>query len=302
MKLIEPGYKIIKQEDNSLVGIKKFIERCARVSYKSEDKITDDSYEKFVDMLIKRGHYRPLEFGTVYLNFNELDQTELFQRFLYKEAEAKYSSNQWSRWNDGFCTTNYRVIIENGWEKDLEYIDKFPGTDYSHRYTVHFVIDRGVMDEFRTHIGLSHIAESTRFCSYDKDKFDNQVSFIIPEYATDLVNWTLDGELNYDVMLKLDEMGRPITKLMPLADELMAGLMWAEQTYLRMIKKGATPQQARSVLPLQTKSELISCGYWREWDNFFKLRTDKSAHPEARRITVPLEKELHQLMIDIEIV
>ena len=240
MKLIEPGYEILKQEDNSLKGIKKFIERCARVSYKSEDKITDDSYEKFVDMLIKRGHYRPLEFGTVYLNFNESGA--------YADAESRYSSNHWSRWNDGYCTTNYRVIIENGWEKDLDYIDEHPGTDYSHRYTVHFVIDRGVMDEFRTHIGLSHIAESTRFCSYDKDKFNNQVTFIIPEYAMDLVNWTLENELNYDVMSKLDEMGRPVTKLMPLADELMAGLLWAEQVYLRMIKKGASPQQARSVL------------------------------------------------------
>lgn len=293
MKLIEPGYEILKQEDNSLKGIKKFIERCARVSYKSEDKITDDSYEKFVDMLIKRGHYRPLEFGTVYLNFNESGA--------YADAESRYLSNHWSRWNDGYCTTNYRVIIENGWEKDLDYIDEHPGTDYSHRYTVHFVIDRGVMGEFRTHIGLSHIAESTRFCSYDKDKFNNQVTFIIPEYAMDLVNWTLENELNYDVMSKLDEMGRPVTKLMPLADELMAGLLWAEQVYLRMIKKGASPQQARSVLPLQVKSELISCGYWRDWNNFFKLRTDKSAHPEARRIAAPLEKELHMLMIDVEI-
>ena len=61
MKFINQSYEWITQTDFSMNGIKKFIERCARVSYKSEDKITDDSYEKFVDMLVKRGHYNPLE-------------------------------------------------------------------------------------------------------------------------------------------------------------------------------------------------------------------------------------------------
>lgn len=68
MKLIKQSFEFINQTDFSLVGIKKHIERCARVSYKSEDKITDISYEKFVNMLESRGHDRPLEFGTVYLS------------------------------------------------------------------------------------------------------------------------------------------------------------------------------------------------------------------------------------------
>ena len=67
MKLIKQSFEFINQTDFSLVGIKKHIERCARVSYKSEDKITDSSYEKFVNMLEARGHDRPLEFGTVHL-------------------------------------------------------------------------------------------------------------------------------------------------------------------------------------------------------------------------------------------
>ena len=51
MKLIEQSFEIINQTDFSLVGIRKHIERCARVSYRSEDKITDTSYDKFVDMI-----------------------------------------------------------------------------------------------------------------------------------------------------------------------------------------------------------------------------------------------------------
>ena len=67
MNLLKPSYTIEDQKEFDLVGIEKFIEKCARVCYKSESKITDDSHVKFVNNLIKRGHMRPLEFGTVYL-------------------------------------------------------------------------------------------------------------------------------------------------------------------------------------------------------------------------------------------
>ena len=70
MKVVEPSVEILKQEDFSIKGIKKFIEQCARLSYKSEDKITEDSYEKFVQMLIDKDHARPLEFGTVHLKMD----------------------------------------------------------------------------------------------------------------------------------------------------------------------------------------------------------------------------------------
>ena len=67
MNLLKPSYTIEDQKEFDLVGIEKFIEKCARVCYKSESKITDDSHVKFVNNLIKREHMRPLEFGTVYL-------------------------------------------------------------------------------------------------------------------------------------------------------------------------------------------------------------------------------------------
>ena len=79
MKLIKQSFEILEQKDFSLIGIKKFIERCGRVCYKSEDRITDDSYEKFVNMLVKRDHARPLEFGTVHL---KISSGMLFEGFL----------------------------------------------------------------------------------------------------------------------------------------------------------------------------------------------------------------------------
>lgn len=270
MKLIKQSFEFINQTDFSLVGIKKHIERCARVSYKSEDKITDTSYEKFVNMLESRGHDRPLEFGTVYLSRTSQKEDNM-------EWLNKYAYNPWSKFSFGngstringelrntvYVTTNYRVIKEHHWEDDLQYLCK--PTEYHHkRYTVHMILDRGVMDEFRTHVGLSHLAESTRYCNYSKDKFGNELTFIQP-------CWDIRGSNYIDF------------------------LQHAEWGYFRMLKNGWTPQQARSILPLGIKSELISCGFEDAWENFFKRRDAPDAHPMAQEIAKPMHEEFFKL-------
>lgn len=271
MKLIKQSFEFINQTDFSLVGIKKHIERCARVSYKSENKITDTSYEKFVNMLESRGHDRPLEFGTVYLTLRGDDTDALRNIFIYAEnpwtkirkqvIRAKYDPN--IRVVLNYVTTNYRVIVENHLEEDLKYLCE--PTEYHYkRYTVHMILDRGVMDEFRTHVGLSHLAESTRYCNYSKDKFGNELTFIQP-------CWDIRGSNYIDF------------------------LQYAEWGYFKMLKNGWTPQQARSVLPLGIKSELISCGFKDAWENFFKRRDAPDAHPMAQEIANPMHKEFFKL-------
>lgn len=271
MKLIKQSFEFINQTDFSLVGIKKHIERCARVSYKSENKITDTSYEKFVNMLESRGHDRPLEFGTVYLTLRGDDTDALRNIFIYAEnpwtkirkqvIKAEYDLN--IRVVLNYVTTNYRVIVENHLEEDLKYLCE--PTEYHYkRYTVHMILDRGVMDEFRTHVGLSHLAESTRYCNYSKDKFGNELTFIQP-------CWDIRGSNYIDF------------------------LQHAEWGYFRMLKNGWTPQQARSVLPLGIKSELISCGFKDAWENFFKRRDAPDAHPMAQEIANPMHKEFFKL-------
>ena len=271
MKLIKQSFEFINQTDFSLVGIKKHIERCARVSYKSEDKITDTSYEKFVNMLESRGHDRPLEFGTVYLTLRGDDTDALRNIFIYAEnpwtkirkqvIKVEYDPN--IRVVLNYVTTNYRVIVENHLEEDLKYLCE--PTEYHYkRYTVHMILDRGVMDEFRTHVGLSHLAESTRYCNYSKDKFGNELTFIQP-------CWDIRGSNYIDF------------------------LQHAEWGYFRMLKNGWTPQQARSVLPLGIKSELISCGFKDAWENFFKRRDAPDAHPMAQEIANPMHKEFFKL-------
>lgn len=271
MKLIKQSFEFINQTDFSLVGIKKHIERCARVSYKSENKITDTSYEKFVNMLESRGHDRPLEFGTVYLTLRGDDTDALRNIFIYAEnpwtkirkqvIKAEYDPN--IRVVLNYVTTNYRVIVENHLEEDLKYLCE--PTEYHYkRYTAHMILDRGVMDEFRTHVGLSHLAESTRYCNYSKDKFGNELTFIQP-------CWDIRGTNYIDF------------------------LQHAEYGYFRMLKNGWTPQQARSVLPLGIKSELISCGFKDAWENFFKRRDAPDAHPMAQEIANPMHKEFFKL-------
>lgn len=289
MKLIKQSFEFINQTDFSLVGIKKHIERCARVSYKSEDKITDTSYEKFVNMLESRGHDRPLEFGTVYLSRTSQKEDNM-------EWLDKYAYNPWSKFSFGngstringelrntvYVTTNYRVIKEHHWEDDLQYLCE--PTEYHHkRYTVHMILDRGVMDEFRTHVGLSHLAESTRYVNYSKKKFGSELTFIKP-------CWLDDEKLKlygpYHIVIR-DKSPESI---------FIANLNNVERDYLDLIKLGWTPQQARSVLPLSIKSELISCGFKDSWENFFYRRDAPDAHPMAQEIAKPMHQKFIELI------
>ena len=68
----------------------------------------------------------------------------------------------------------------------------------------------------------------------------------------------------------------------------------AESAYLDLLNSGATPQEARSVLPNSTKTEITITANYREWRNFFKLRTEKAAHPQMREVTIPLLSELNE--------
>ena len=280
MKLIKQSFEILEQKDFSLIGIKKFIERCGRVCYKSEDRITDDSYEKFVNMLEKRDHARPLEFGTVHL---KISSGMLFEKFLQDLVDCKLYNPTWIKYKKlpeyTYITTNYRHYLQiiKKCPYIAEYFTEQDNCYYPSRYTVHMVLSRGVMDEFRTHVSLSHLAESTRYCNYSKDKFDNQVTFIIPNWCNSLKEGSEQNyppfEINEDEIIFMD------------------ALQNAQNSYLSLLKLGWTPQQARDVLPLSVKSELISCGFKDAWKNFFYRRCAKDAHPMAREIAIPLKEE-----------
>lgn len=291
MKLIKQSFEFINQTDFSLVGAKKHIERCARVSYKSEDKITDTSYEKFVNMLESKGHDRPLEFGTVHIKMSNA-QFECLQTLLmdkvYNDYWIKYNIIDTEDEDNCYITTNYRYYLELcKYDKGVpEYLDPSDNPFYPRRYTVHMILDRGVMDEFRTHVGLSHLAESTRYCNYSKDKFGREVTFIKPCW--------LDIPLGDYGISSLP--GDNILGLSGATMVFIDSLLDAEDYYLTLLGEGWTPQQARSVLPLGVKSELISCGFKDAWENFFKRRDAPDAHPMAQEIAKPMHEKFNELI------
>lgn len=193
MKIIEPSVELITPVDGKT--ILKRLEHCGRVCYKSEDKITDGSAEKFVAGIIKRGHEAVLEHCSI---------------------------------------------------------------------TVKFICDRGVTHEIVRHRMASYCQESQRYVSYAKEKFGGEATFINPLF------WE---EGSQDWM------------------EWKASCHMAEMTYLSMINRGVPPQEARTVLPNSTKTELVMTANIREWRHFLKLRTDKAAHPQMRQVALMLLHE-----------
>lgn len=304
MKLIKQSFEILEQKDFTLKGIKQFIERCGRVCYKSEDRITDTSYEKFVGMLESRDHSRPLEFGTVHLKmpygiFNYIAGLCISRGFwnsYWIKHNIDFNPHKDFSNKDVYITTNYRYYkalrtLNSLCHIDVEkFLDENDNSLYPKRYTVHMILSRGVMDEFRTHVGLSHLAESTRYCNYSKDKFDNELTFILPTW----LKWregriiTCEDNVDHDrYVAEVDDDGT--------LRDFLSSMLHAEKRYLSLIDKGWKPQQAREVLPLSVKSELISCGFADAWSNFFYRRCANDAHPMAREIAVPLQEKFKKL-------
>ena len=159
MKLIKPQYQIITQE-SGLEGLYKQIELCGRVAYKSEDKITKDSYKEFVDRMIKLNHGAVLEHGTVYLYCKATENSNPLNKYFHN----KYSKAIWIErggYADVCITTNLRLLIENNWLNDLQYLCE-PTEYHEKRACVRFICDRGVSHEFVRHRTFSFLMESTR--------------------------------------------------------------------------------------------------------------------------------------------
>lgn len=196
MKIIEPYFEIMDELDGRKMLQK--IEKIGRVCYKSEDLITEDSAEKFVGNILKRGH---------------------------------------------------ESVIEH------------------EKISVKMVCDRGVTHEIVRHRVASYSQESTRYCNYQKDKFGNELTFIKPVF------WSEDSE-EYAVWKNM--------------------MQQCEDQYMKLIDLGASPQEARSILPNSLKTELVVTMNLREWRHFFRLRTAGAAHPQMREIACMVLEEFRR--------
>lgn len=165
--------------------------------------------------------------------------------------------------SEGSAARFVGVLIKNGHEAMIEH--------YS--ITVKVICDRGVTHEIVRHRMAAYAQESTRYCNYSKEKFSNQITFIEPCFWD--VN-TEDGKKKYEIWQSVME--------------------FTEKKYMELIESGATPQEARSILPNSLKTELVMTMNLREWRHFFKLRCASEAHPQMREIALMLLKKFKELI------
>ena len=284
MRLIKPSFEIWDQQEG-LEGVYKQIERSGRVCYKSEDKITETSAKEFVERMIKSGHGAMLEHGTVYLKYDIIEHgsMNLPNKYYFNEYSVVTINNEplhgyeipeykekFNGHTYAYITTNYRVLVENGWLDDLKYICE-PTEYHEKRTTVRFICDRGVSHELVRHRVFSFAQESTRYCNYSKDKFGKELTFIKPSW------WK---EEDNEVATLYIQPWRNI-----------------ENCYLTLIENGIKPQDARAILPNALKTEVVMTGFESDWDHFFELRCVKAAHPDMQKLANELKEQFHEKQI-----
>lgn len=294
MKLIESSVQIIEEKDPY-----KMIELAGRTCYKSEDKITENSAKEFVDRMIKLGHGAMLEHGTIYLKIDKTEDGHLPPARLYwSDGNHKKYTRVRKHGNSIYVTTNLRVIVENNRLDDLQYQVE-PTEHHEKRITAKFICDRGVSHEFVRHRVFSFAQESTRYCDYSKDKFGNDITYIIPSWL-DLPegkysNWDNDWCDVSELKLLYPE----VDNLSDPANCFLQSIKNAEYYYFMLINRGWKPQQARQVLPNATKTELVMTGFESDWEHFFELRCSGAAHPDARKLADELKSLMNVKNIEL---
>lgn len=286
MRLIRSSFEVLPQAEG-LEGMYKQIEIGARNCYKSEDKITDGSAEKMVEFLKNRGHYSPLEHGTVYLSIPfKYDSAPHTADHAYEYITNKYSKVNVAD-NTLYITTNFRVLVENDWLDDLKYLCE-PTEYHEKRISVMITCPIGISREFNRHRTFSISEQSTRYCNYSKDKFNGEVTYVIPQWASNITPESVNGWDN-----KQSDMPE-----CTLSEKVFLSILANDEAvYLQLIEQGKKPQEARDTLPLATATTVMYTGFVSDWKHFFELRTSAGAHPDARAIAIPLMEEFETLKL-----
>ena len=269
MKLIESKAEYIPQEEG-LEGIYKAIELAGRTAYHSQDKITPDSAKDFVDRMIKSKHGAALEHGTVYLAIPITTNHAGF-------SENHYRDNPYSKFNksqrlcmkdeygdkcDCWCiTTNLRVLQENNWLDDLQYLCS-PTEFHEKRYTMRFTCSRAIAQELTRHRVFSFLMESQRYINYSKKRHGSAITFIIPSWIDRNREPNTEAEIAW-----LDAMENAEKIYFNMVLGFMHKGITAEPS-----KEVLSPQQARDILPNATKTELIMTGFSSDWKHVLDLR------------------------------
>ena len=313
MELIRPTAEIWEQ-GNTLEDIWKHIARCTRVCYQNTSKNDCETDEEFVKRVILRPdsstgelnfdkiHGAMLEHGTIYLEiycYNGCEDDNYYKIINYRENKYSIVNNIFyngeSIAKNFAITTNLRVLYENNWLDDLKYICA-PTEHHAKRVTVSFTTNIGVTREFNRHRVNSIAEESTRYCNYHLDKFKNSITFVLPSWID--INETeiqacrtaaVESDMYADMRVNME-----LSDNWNTIDWYLYALSTSALAYKNLIRLGWKPQQAREVLPLATKSQLIHTAFIDDWKHFFALRADGVSgppHPNAKLVAEPLKQE-----------
>ena len=318
MKIIEQSHTWIKEPDPI-----KLIELCGRTCYKSEDKITEDSANKFVKMLIKSGHMSVLEHGQAAFEvesymFDHIGRTPHSQFIRRSQVRGRtIISANFRAWEEFFEA--YYSIYENKALHPIQALNqdlcsRYPGvfiqfwygnpTDsYFQRITedkmtsgeklIHatrtcrFITNRGVTHELVRHRPWAYSQESTRYV-----KYGGEMEFILPV-------WGSKNMLNTWKYCRDIEDSRDAGVILFAEQHLLKNQLHSELAYQALLQEGWKPEQAREVLPNSLKTEIVCTAPLSEWKHMLKLRTSKAAHPQMRALMKPVLSNLKEELPDL---
>lgn len=303
MKIIDQSYEIIKKVGEDIAP-SKMIELAGRTCYKSEDKITEDSADKFCKMLIDRGHEAMIEHANIIVSVDRYTYEDIYKskntQYLHFSDKKRFLISGNARvWRDFFKATalsenmyfdsiigamkNYAsvlfndIIYFNETFSECDYINIVPENELDKNeikihgtMSVRFITDRGISHEIVRHRPASYAQESTRYVNY-KDK---NMEFILPVFSWSKRRSEENKSASY------------------IRNAFINCCTEAEDSYGVMIRSGASPQEARTVLPNCLKTEIVVTANVVEWKHIFDLRTAKAAHPQIRELMKPLCNEV----------
>ena len=305
MKIIEPSVELMRTGlEKEFITPEQFIEKVGRTCYKSEDKITDESAEKFVRGLIKRGHEAMIEHWSVIFKVNPFWYTQIVDD--YEMLTNTFGLRHFLRFtNHEYSTGEVRCIVSGNMRAWRDFvkagIDDFGFVpQYLHgvvrNYPLFFpefqdYVPGIIQNDKLFPISVSELTEPERKIHQDvtvKFVCDRGVSHEIVRHRTSSFAQESTRYCNYG----LDKFGNEITVIRPSwckeGEDVYTiwrdGCILAEGAYFSLLSENATPQEARSVLPNSLKTEIIMTTNLIGWDHFFELRCAPDAHPDIQEV------------------
>ena len=280
MKIIKPSVEILRPHmtKDAVNAIYRNIELAGRTCYKSKNK----EVEKIENEIITVSK-------SDFLSKDD-KEAEIYRLNSLLQDEQNKSARQFVK---GLVKRGHEAMIEHAC------------------MTVKFIVDRGVSHELVRHRIASFAQESSRYCNYTQEKFGNEITFIDSVFYKDIPD---DRKLAIQHMFTKEFM-RPNQIINTLSNVEKRYADWfyscyvAEESYLEMIQFGATPEEARGVLPTDVKTEVVVTMNMREMRHFLNLRaagTTGKPHPKMVEVALPLLRQCQELMPelfgDIEVV